>query len=162
MKIAGVILWIIGVVLLAVGGYLLVKEKLFLLSAQQATAIVTGNDRYTQESNEYGTQHYYCSDFQFQTKDGRSISFAESEGGNANQADCGDLDAPPDYQLGQKVPVSYDARDPANSAQIPKAISLNYDGGVIVLVFAFICVVIGLVLFWIGLVRGRRATAYQR
>ena len=80
MKIAGVILWIIGVVLLAVGGYLLVKEKLFLLSAQQATAIVTGNDRYTQESNEYGTQHYYCSDFQFQTKDGRSISFAELRG----------------------------------------------------------------------------------
>ncbi len=79
MKITGVILWIIGVVLLAVGGYMLVKEKLFLLTAQQATAIVTGNERYTHESSDYGTQHYYCSAFQFQTKDGRSISFSEDD-----------------------------------------------------------------------------------
>ena len=29
MRIAGVILWIIGIVLLAVGGYMLVREKLY-------------------------------------------------------------------------------------------------------------------------------------
>ena len=156
MRIAGVILWIIGVVLLAVGGYMLVKEKLFLLTAQQATTIVTGNDRYTQESNEYGTQHYYCSAFQFQTKDGRSISFSEDD---STDVTCTDLDMPPDYQVGQQVPVYYDARDPANTVQISKSVSLNYDGGVIVLVVAFICVVAGLVLFWIGLMRSRRATA---
>ncbi|MGA7193100.1 MAG: DUF3592 domain-containing protein [Anaerolineales bacterium] len=158
MKIAGVILWIIGVALLAVGGYMLVKEKLFLFSSQQATAIVTGNERYTYESNENGTQHYYCSDFQFQTKDGRSISFREDD---STEVPCADLDMPPDYQTGQKVPVFYDARDPAHTVQIAKSVSLDYDGGVIVLVAAVICIVIGLVLFWIGLVRSRRAAASQ-
>jgi Protein of unknown function (DUF3592) len=151
MKIAGVILWIIGVALL-------VKEKLFLFSAQQATAIVTGNERYTQESNEYGTQHYYCSDFQFQTTDGTSISFSEDD---STEVPCADLDMPPDYQTGQKVPVFYDARDPVHTVQIAKSVSLDYDGGVIVLVAGVICIVVGLVLFWIGLVRSRRAATGQ-
>jgi len=155
MRVAGVILWIIGVLLLAVGGFMLVKEKLFLLNAEQATATVTGNDRYTYESSEHGTQDYYCTDFQFQTKDGRSVSFQESDQ-NANQADCGDLDAPPDYQTGQQVLVSYDPRDPANTAQIPKAVKLDYAGGVIVLVFGFVGILVGLVLFWISLARSRR------
>lgn len=156
MKIAGVILWIIGIALLAVGGYMLAKEKLFLLNAEQATAIVTGNERYTYESNDYGTQHYYCSKFQFQTRDGQSISIEESDG-NGDQGGCGDLDAPPDYQTGQQVLVYYDPGDPAHTAQIPKAVKLDYSGGVIVLVASFICIVVGLVLFWIGLVRSRRA-----
>ena len=153
MKIAGIILWIIAAVLLTVGGYMLVKEKLFLLSAQQATAIVTGNERYTYEFNEYGTQHYYCSDFQFQTKDGRSISFSEDD---LTNVPCTGLDMPPDYQTGQQVPVYYDSRDPAHTVQIPESVSLDYDGGVIVLVAAFICIVVELILFWIGFVRSRR------
>ncbi len=142
--------------LLCVGGYMLVKEKLFLLSAQQATAIVTGNERYAYESNEYGTQHYYCSYFQFQTKDGRSISFNEDD---STDVPCTELDMPPDYQVGEQVPVYYDARDPAKTMQISKSVSLDYDGAVIVLVAAFICIVAGLVLFWIGLVRSRSSTA---
>ena len=116
MKIAGIILWIIAVVLLAVGGYMLVKEKLFLLGAQQATAVVTGNERHTYESSDYGTQHFYCSDFQVQTKDGASISFSEDD---STDVACTDLDMPPDYQIGQQVPVYYDPRDPAHTVQIP-------------------------------------------
>jgi Protein of unknown function (DUF3592) len=147
MKIAGVIVSIIGVVLLGVGGYLFVKEKLFLLSAQQATAIVTGNERYTYESNDYGTQHYYCSDFQFQTKDGGSISLSEDD---STDMPCTDLDMPPDYQTGQKVPVFYDARDPAHTVQISKSVSLDYDGAMIVLVVGAFLLLLGLGLFWIG------------
>ena len=161
MKSAGVILWIIGIVLLGVGGYMLIQEKLFLLNAERATAIVTGNDRYTYQPNEYGTQHYYCSEFQFQTRDGQSISIQESDG-NGNQGGCGDLDAPPDYQTGQQVPVYYDPGDPTNTAQTPKAVKIDYDGGVIVLVAALICIVVGLVLFWIGLAGSRRASAHSR
>ena len=156
MKIAGIILWIIAVVLLAAGGYMLVKEKLFLLGAQQATAVVTGNERHTYESSDYGTQHFYCSDFQVQTKDGASISFSEDD---STDVPCTDLDMPPDYQIGQQVPVYYDPRDPAHTVQIPRSMSLNYAGGVIVLVAAFICVVVELILFWIGLIRSRRAAA---
>jgi len=147
MKIAGVIVSIIGVVLLGVGGYLFVKEKLFLLSAQQATATVTGSERYTYESSDYGTQHYYCSDFQFQTKDGRSISFSEDD---STDVTCTDLDMPPDYQTGQQVPVFYDARDPVHTAQISKSMSLIYDGAIIVLVVGVFLLLLGLGLFWIG------------
>ena len=147
MKIAGVIVSIIGVVLLGVGGYLFIKEKLFLLSAQQATAIVIGNERSTYESNEYGTQHFYCSDFQFQTKDSRSISFNEVD---LTDVPCTDLDMPPDYQVGQQVPVYYDLRDPAHTVQIPKSVILNYDGAVIVLVVGAFLLLLGLGLFWIG------------
>jgi hypothetical protein len=154
MKITGVIFWIIGVVLLAVGGFLLVKEKLFLLNSPQAIATVTGNQRYTYESNDYGTQHYYCSAFQFQTQDGRSISFNEDD---STGVPCADLDMPPDYQPGQQVPIYYDPRDPANTVQIPKSVNLNYDGGVIVLVASFICIVVGLALFWIRWWRNTRS-----
>ena len=153
MKIAGVIVSIIGVVLLGVGGYLFVKEKLFLLSAQQATATITGNERHTYESNEYGTQHYYCSDFQFQTKEGRSISFSEDD---STDVPCTDLDMPPDFQTGQQVPVYYDARDPAQTVQISKSVSLEYDGAVIVLVVSAFLLLLGLGLFWIGWWRSTR------
>jgi hypothetical protein len=159
MKLTNVIFWIIGIVLLAVGGYMLVKEKLFLLTAGQATAIVTGNERQTYQSNENGTQYYYCSAFQFQTKDGRSISFNEDDSTDVN---CTELDMPPDYQVGEQVPIYYDPRDPANTVQIPKSVSLDYKGGVIVLVLGCICIVVGIILFWIRLVKNRRAAASRR
>ena len=161
MKITGIIFWVIGIVLLAVGAYMLVREKLFLQSSDRATAVVTANERYTYTSNEYGVQHYYCSDFQFQAKNGQSISIKESDD-NGDQGGCAELDAPPDYQTGQQVPVYYDARDPANTAQIPKAVSLNYSGGEIVLVGAFIGIVIGLIFFGIGFARSRSTTTFQR
>ena len=135
---------------------MLAREKLFLLSAGKATATVVGNNRHTYESNEYGTQHYYCSEFQFQTRDGQSISIEESDG-NGSQGGCGDLDAPPDYQTGQQVPVYYDPHDPADTAQTPKAVGLNYNGGVIVLAAGVLCILLGLGFFWADLLRSRKA-----
>ncbi|MCL4529104.1 MAG: DUF3592 domain-containing protein [Chloroflexi bacterium] len=156
MKITGIILWIIGVVILAVGGYLLVRERLFQQSAEQATAVATDNKQYTYTSSDNGVQHYYCTGFQFQTKDGRNISFKEDD---STDVSCADLDMPPDYQVGQQVPVYYDPRDPAGSVQIPKSVSLNYDSGAIVLAAGALCIVIGMGSFWFGLTRGRQNAA---
>ncbi|HEY9153117.1 MAG TPA: DUF3592 domain-containing protein [Anaerolineales bacterium] len=161
MKITGIIFWAIGIVLLGVGAYMVVREKLFLQSSEQATATVTGNQSYTYTSSDYGVQHYYYSEFQFETKAGQSISIRESDG-NGNQGGCAELDAPPDYQTGQQVLVYYDPRNPTDTAQIPKAVSMNYYGGEIVLVIAFICIVIGLIFFGIGLPRSRSTTTFQK
>jgi hypothetical protein len=153
MKIAGVIAALIGVILLGLGGYLFVQEQLFLQTAEQATAVVTGNERHTYQSSEYGEQHYYCSEFQFQTRDGQSVSFQESDSATAN---CANLDSPPDYQEGQKVAVYYDPGDPIDSVQIPKSIRLDYDGAVILAVAGTLALLVGLGLFWFGFLRGRR------
>jgi len=153
MKIAGTIVAIIGVILLGVGGYLFVKERLFLQTAEQTTAVVTGNERYTYESNDYGVQHYYCSDFQFQTQDGQRISFKEDD---ASSTICGDLDMPPDFQEGEKVAAYYDPQDPINTVQIPKSISQSYKGVGVLVVLGTIGLLVGLGLVWSSVLRGRR------
>ncbi len=153
MKIAGMILAIIGVLLLGLGGYLFVKERLFLQNAEQTTAVVTGNERYTYESNDYGTQHYYCSEFQFQTREGQRISFKESDDSNTI---CGSLDFPPDFQEGEQVAAYYDPQDPVHSVQIPKSIRQNYNGVGVLVVLGTIALLGGLALFWSGILRGRR------
>lgn len=148
MKIAGFIIGIIGVMLLGLGGYLFVGEQLFLQRAELTTAVVTDNKLYTYtgQVNEYGVQHYYCSEFQFQTKDDRSVSFEETK--------CAELESPPDYQIGQKVDVYYDPRDPGNTVQMRR---FDYSGAVAATVAGALFVLFGLGLFWIGLLRGWRA-----
>ena len=148
MKIAGVIIAVIGILLVGLGAYLFVKEQLFLRSAEQATAVVTDNKRYTYtgQVNEYGVQHYYCSEFQFQTRDGRTVSFEETK--------CAELESPPDYQVGQKVAVYYDPRDPGNTVQM---VEPRYSDAAAAAVTGAFFVLLGLVLFWVGWMKGRRA-----
>jgi hypothetical protein len=153
-KISAIIIATIGVLLLGWAGILFAQEQLFLQRAERASAAVTANTRYTYtgQINEYGVQHYYCSAFRFQTKDGREISFEENDEGGTP---CADLDAPPDYQVGQQLPVYYDARDPLNSAQIPKEVQFSYKTVGVVAVGGALGVLIGLGLFWKDLLRRR-------
>ena len=150
MKIAGVIVAFIGILLVGLGAYLFVKQQLFLRSAKQATAMVTYNKLYTYtgQVNEYGVQHYYCSEFQFQTRAGRTVSFEETH--------CAELESPPDYQVGQKVAVYYDPRDPANTVQMAKP---SYSDAAAAAVTGAFFVLLGLAFFWAGLLRRRRIAA---
>lgn len=128
MKNIGVIFFLIGIILIGLGGYIFVREQLFIQTAEQAIAVVTGNESvmYTgTDVNEMGIQQYFCSAFQFQTRDGQTISFKETQG-KLNQASCANLGTLPDYEIGQDVPVYYDPRDPSNSAQIPKLVKKYY------------------------------------
>jgi hypothetical protein len=147
MKIAGIIIGFIGVLLAGLGAYLFVMEQLFLQKAELTTAEVTNNKLYdyTGQVNEYGVQHYYCSEFQFQTRAGQSVSFEETK--------CAELESPPDYQVGQKITVYYDPHDPANTVQMLKP---NFSDTAAAAVTGAFFVLLGLVLFWIGLLRGRR------
>jgi len=148
MKIAGIIIGFIGIMLVGLGAYLFVKEQLFLQTAVPTTAVVTANKLYTYtgQVNEYGVQHYYCSEFQFQTKGGRSVSFEEPN--------CAQLESPPDYQIGQKVSIYYDPRDPVHSAQMHKS---GFADAAAATVSGAFFVLLGLALFWSGWLRGRRA-----
>ena len=150
MKITGIILAILGLLLAGLGGYLFVKQQLFLQSAEPATAVVTSNKLYTYtgQVNEYGVQHYYCSEFQFQTRDGRSVSFEEPN--------CAQLESPPDYKVGQQVAVYYDPRDPANTVQMVKS---GFSDAAAATVTGAFFVLLGLVFFWIGRLRRRRAAS---
>jgi len=127
MKIVGIILAGIGVVLIGLGGFIFAREQYFVRSAEQAVAVVTDNEsvNYTGNVNEMGIQHYYCSVFEFQTTDGQTISFKETEG-KLNSTGCGDLNSAPDYKVGEEVLVYYDPRDPVNSVQIPKLVKKYY------------------------------------
>ena len=71
----------------------------FPSKSRTTTAVVTENiwHIYTGQVNEYCVQNYYWAEFQFQTKDGRSVTFEETN--------CGELNSPPNYQIGQKVDV---------------------------------------------------------
>jgi Protein of unknown function (DUF3592) len=122
---AAAALCLLGLVLIGLGGYVFLQEQLFLQGAQKATAVVTGNDSYsyTGDYQDMGTQHYYCSEFQFQASNGETVTFQEDDGRGAG---CGDLDQPPDYQVGQEVVVYYDQNDPAGTAQDPKSVDLPY------------------------------------
>jgi len=150
----GVLVFGLGVILLGLGGYLYFKEQLFLKRAELTTAVVTENKRYTYTGNvnEYGVQHYYCSEFQFQTRAGQRVSFEEQS--------CGQLDQPPDYQVGQQVDVYYDPQDPVNTVQMRED-RLRYTGAVAATVAGVLSALFGPGLLWLGLRMGRRSAGNQ-
>ena len=164
MKIAGVILWIIAVVLLCVGGFLILAtygNKSTMQTDEQATAVVTGNERhaYYGNYNEQGIQYYYCAEFQFQTREGRTISIKQADSTDLPCASS--VSESPDYKVGQQVPVYYDPSDPAHTVQIAADVKNGYTAavviGVIVLILTILCVVVGSALFVMGSARSRRA-----
>ncbi len=161
MKIAGSVIGTIGVVLLGLGiiicgvaGYFIIREQHFLQTAQQTTAVVTDNKLYdyTGNVNEYGVQHYYCSEFQFQSNTGQSVSFEEKNG-------CGQLDSPPDYQVGQKVAIYYDPVNPAGTVQMQKERSSAAIAEAVAGAFGALLVLVGLVMLWFGVWARRKTTA---
>jgi len=163
MKIAGVILWIISIVLLCVGGFLILANygnRNTMQNDEQAVAVVTGNERhaYYGNYNEEGIQYYYCAEFQFQTKDGQTISVKQVD--STDLPCASNVSTSPDYQIGQQVPIYYDPSNPAHTVQIAADVKNGYITamviGVIVLIFTILCVVVGSVLFVKGLARSRR------
>ncbi len=163
MRIVGAILAVIGILLVSLGGYLFVREQIFLHSAEQATAVVTNNESvsYTGNINEMGIQRYYCSAFQFRTRDGQTISFKEAEG-KLNRASCGDLNSAPDHKVGETVPVYYDARDPADSAQIPKPVKKYYTYALTIALIGLLIVSIGAFFLWESEQTRKRQAARRR
>lgn len=147
MKIAGIVVGIIGLLFLGLAGYLFVQEQLFLQRAEPTTAVVMSNKRYTYtgQVNENGVQHYYCSEFQFKSQDGRGFTFEEP--------DCAQLDSPPDYKVGQRVPVYYDPQDPGNTVQMRNS---EYSNTLAAAGSGALVVLLGLVLYWIDLLRRMR------
>ncbi len=154
MKIAGFIVGSIGILFLIFGGYLFLHEVLFLQRAALTSAIVTGNKRYTYtgQVNEYGVQHYYCSQFQFQTKDGRSVSYEETD------AQCAELDSPPHYQVGDKVQIYYDPANPGTGVQI-RSFREQYRDAIAAVVGGALFLLVGLILLGISLWRSRRTAS---
>lgn len=152
MKIAGILLGMIGILLFGFGGVLLLREVLYLQRAELTTATVTGNQRYTYtgQVNEYGVQHYYCSQFQFQTKDGRTVSYEETD------TQCTELDMPPHYQVGEKVELYYDPRHPGSGVQI-HSFREQYRDALAALIAGGLFMLMGLLFFVVGWLRGRKA-----
>ena len=148
MKVTGIIIAIVGAMLLGLGAALFVRQGRFQQGAQGAQAVVTENKLYTYTGNvnEYGVQHYYCSEFEFRTQDGRSVAFEEPN--------CAQLDQPPDYKVGEKVGVYYDPADPENTVQLGKA---DYSAVWAATIAGALALLLGLGLFAAGLLRGRRA-----
>ncbi len=145
MKFTGTILVVIGILLIGLGGTIFIREQVFIRTAEQAVAVVTGNEsvNYTGNINTMGIQQYYCSVFQFQTRGGQTISFKETEG-RLNSTGCGDLNSAPDYKIGQEVPVYYDPRDPANTAQIPKLVKKYYTWALTITLIGLLQAAIGI------------------
>ena len=146
--ILGIILGSVGVGLIGLGGILFIRELLFLQRAVVATAVVAENKLYTYtgQVNEYGVQHYYCAEFQFQTQAGQQVRFEE--------ASCAELDSPPQYQVGQTVAVVYDPRTPGSSVQMR---SDSFSNAIAAVGFGVVALLAGLALFWFGWWMGRRA-----
>jgi uncharacterized protein DUF3592 len=162
MKTSGVIVGIISMLLLCCGGigaigaiWAIDNARNISQNDEQAIAVVTGNEEHHTQSS-----FYYCAEFQFQTKEGQTISFKQDDSTNVP---CGEASASPDYQVGQQVPVYYDPHDPAHTVQLVAWVKNEYVTtlvlGVPVLIVAILCIVGGLVLFVRGLVKSRRAVA---
>jgi Protein of unknown function (DUF3592) len=164
MKNSRVIVGIIGIVLLCCGGigaigaiWAINNTRNISQNDEQAIAVVTGNEEHHTQSN-----FYYCAEFQFQTKEGQTISFKQDD--STNVPCSGAASASPDYKIGQQVPVYYDPHDPAHTAQLVAWVKNEYITalviGVPILIVAILCIIGGLVLFVKGLAKSRRdATA---
>jgi hypothetical protein len=145
-----VIFVLIGFALLGLGVYLLHNETAYLQKAERTTAVVTDNKLYPYAGQYSQDYTYYCSEFQFRTKDGQDVTVEENNG-------CGKLDGPPDYQIGQKVDLYYDPQDPGNF-QIPDFTG-QYSAAVAATVAGGLFVLVGLGIFWIGMLARRKMTS---
>lgn len=86
----------IGLILLAIAGYVYWREQTFLTSAETVTGTVVNLDM--SSSSEGGTT--FCPIIEFTTKAGEDVRYF----GNV----CSN---PPDYEIGDQVEVYYDPQD---------------------------------------------------
>ncbi len=149
MKIAGVILGIIGIMFLC----MVLAKYSALQNDEQATAVVTGIEHshyYSQQDD--NEEDRYCAEFTFKTKEGQTFSFKQGSIDNACTGDSSD------YQVGEHVPVYYDPSDPANSAALTKGLAIM---AIIFIPLAILFIVLGVGLFVTGLGKSRRDAASE-
>ena len=147
MKIAGIILGISAILCLCVGASMVLARNYdtnTLKNDAQAIAVVTSNvcREIPDGPNAYTT---YCAEYQFQTKDGKTITFNEQF---------------VKYPVGQKVQIYYDPKDPANTAQLAEDMN-NVDAFLgfvapFLIIIALLGIIGGLILLVMGFVKGRQ------
>src|SRR5258707_14944996 len=104
MKLFSTIFGGVGVILLAIAAFLVVREQSFLGRALQATGTIA-DLQYSPDTDNNGGS--YCPVVDFTTKSGKRVEYDSNV--------CSD---PPGYQVGQQVKVYYDP-DNSNDVQLP-------------------------------------------
>ncbi len=135
MKISALICLAIGAIFLALAAYFFSQERAFLQRAEQLTGTVTDNSA----STSYQNEHYitdYCPVVDFRTQEGQNVEYTSDA--------CQD---PPDYEVGQKVTIYYDPKDP-NATQMPDKYGGQYAGVFIPGIMGIVLLLIGLGLYW--------------
>jgi hypothetical protein len=146
MKISTLIYLAIGAIFLALGVYFFSQELGFLQRAEKLTGTVTDNVASTSYQNEhYSTD--YCPVVDFQTQEGRNVEYTSDV-----------CQAPPNYAVGQKVTIYYDPKDP-NAIQMPDKYGGQYAGVFIPGIIGIVFLLIGLGMYWAGVLRRLRAGA---
>jgi hypothetical protein len=103
MKLFAMIFGGVGLILLAIGGYLYLKEATFLQHSEQVIGRVSKLNHF----HDFDTGDSYCPLVEFTTQAGQQITY-----------DTGICSDPPDYKQGQQVKVYYDPQKPQD-AQLP-------------------------------------------
>ncbi len=161
LLIGGIVVLIVGIFLTSAGVDQWMNARNAKQNYEQATAVVTGNERhaYYGNYNEQGIQYYYCAEFKFQTKEGQTISVKQAD---STDLPCsGSVSDSPDYQIGQQVPIYYDPHDPAHTMLAEDVNGGHVIGvslGAIILIVGISMIVGSLVPFVINLVRRMRNT----
>jgi hypothetical protein len=94
MKIFVLVFGGIGLILLAIAGYVYYQEQSFLGRAELATGTVSD---FTISTETDGTGRTYCPKIDFTTKDGQQVLYYANV-----------CSSPPAYEVGQQVEVYYD------------------------------------------------------
>ncbi|MFZ1041113.1 MAG: DUF3592 domain-containing protein [Anaerolineales bacterium] len=142
LLIGGIVVLIVGIFMTFAGVGQWMNARNAKQNYEQATAVVTGNERhaYYGNYNEQGIQYYYCAEFQFQTKEGQTISVKEDDSTN--------LTCSGQYQVGKQVPIYYDPHDPAHTMLADDMD--NSTGTVIAFILGALCVMGSLVMLVVG------------
>jgi len=161
LLIGGIVVLIVGIFMTSAGVDQWKNARNAKQNYEQATAVVTGNERqaYYGNYNEQGIQYYYCAEFQFQTKEGQTISVKQAD---STDLPCsGSVSDSPDHPIGQQVPIYYDPHDPAHTMLAEDVNGGHVIGvalGAIILIVGISMIVGSLVPFVINLVRRMRNT----
>jgi hypothetical protein len=115
LLLIGVIFLAVGAIQLGLGIFFFARTRRFLRTAVETTGTIV--DLVESRSSEGGTT--YKAVVQFQTADGRSITWTETMASN-----------PPAGQIGEQTPIKYDPANP-NKARIAKRFRLWFLSGLL-------------------------------